>query len=656
MKGTKRIISNMILCCLLLMIWPLRSYAAEEVHQITYETGAMESDASQEELYESYIGQVFYGNMISVFRRSAGDGLSGDAKLLYDAVVPYLRQIADGERESAVITVGQPITDYNGTVYAVDTEAVFQNTSIGHDMIMQVLNALLTDFPYECYWYDKTQGCSISSISYGSLMQITVRFTVARDYRGGSMYLADPAKTGAAKQAAANAQSIVKRYASVSDYEKLTGYRDEICALVSYDQAAADNNTFHTDIDPWQLISVFDGNPDTNVVCEGYSKAFMYLCELTSFKKDVSCYLVNGFMGCEPHMWNIVTLSENNYLVDVTNSDSGTIGGHGGLFLAGAKGSVDGGYDLGLTAYVYDDTTKAIWGTDTSSILNLAETDYQYEEDTEEIELAAPELSVTNVASSGKIQLSWDAIDGAEKYQVYRSTSGKTGTFKRIYTTSKNRFSNTSVEPGKRYYYKVRAVDEHGETYEFSNTVSRLCDLEQPKIKLAIVASSGKPKVTWDAVDGAVKYEVYRSTSGKTGTYKKMYTTAGTSYTNTSATAGNKYYYKVRAVHSNTNANSAYTDAKYVTCDLKSPVISVKLKSSGKPNVTWAAVDGAVKYEVYRAASKSGTYKKVFTTTKTSYTNTGASAGKAYYYKVRAIHSQSAANSAFSAIKGIRAK
>ena len=135
-----------------------------------------------------------------------------------------------------------------------------------------------------------------------------------------------------------------------------------------------------------------------------------------------------------------------------------------------------------------------------------------------------------------------------------------------------------------------------------------------------------------------------------------MYTTAGTSYTNTSATAGNKYYYKVRAVHSNSSANSAYTDAKYVTCDLKSPVISVKLTSSGKPKVTWAAVDGAVKYEVYRSASKSGTYKKVFTTTKTSYTNTGASAGKAYYYKVRAIHSKSAAHSAFSTIKGIRAK
>ena len=44
------------------------------------------------------------------------------------------------------------------------------------------------------------------------------------------------------------------------------------------------------------------------------------------------------------------------------------------------------------------------------------------------------------------------------------------------------------------------------------------------------------------------------------------------------------------------------------------------------------------------------------TTTNTSVTNTSAEAGKTYYYKVKAIHSKSAANSAYSSVDSIKVK
>ena len=53
--------------------------------------------------------------------------------------------------------------------------------------------------------------------------------------------------------------------------------------------------------------------------------------------------------------------------------------------------------------------------------------------------------------------------------------------------------------------------------------------------------ASGKPQVTWNKVEGAVKYEIWRATS-KDGTYTKMYTQSGTTYTNTTAKAGVTYY------------------------------------------------------------------------------------------------------------------
>ena len=60
-----------------------------------------------------------------------------------------------------------------------------------------------------------------------------------------------------------------------------------------------------------------------------------------------------------------------------------------------------------------------------------------------------------------------------------------------------------------------------------------------------------------------------------------------------------------------------------------------------------------------RSASRDqsgGTYSLVKTTTSTSYTNTGAKSGVTYYYKVIAVHSKSAANSAYSLVDSIKSK
>ena len=76
---------------------------------------------------------------------------------------------------------------------------------------------------------------------------------------------------------------------------------------------------------------------------------------------------------------------------------------------------------------------------------------------------------------------------------------------------------------------------------------------------------------------------------------------------------------------------------------------------SGKPKVSWDMVTGAVGYEVYRAAAKSGTYSLVKTTTGNSYQNTGATAGKTYYYKVVAVCANTAGNSADSSAVSIKA-
>ena len=129
----------------------------------------------------------------------------------------------------------------------------------------------------------------------------------------------------------------------------------------------------------------------------------------------------------------------------------------------------------------------------------------------------------------------------------------------------------------------------------------------------------------------------------------------GTSASNTKTDAGTTYYYKIRAIHSSSAANSAYSEIVSRTCDLAQPTLTVKLNSNGKPTLSWTKVTGAVKYQIVRSTDNKN-WEHLTYTTNTSATNTKAEAGTKYYYKVRAIHSNSAATSAYSAVKYITAK
>ena len=83
------------------------------------------------------------------------------------------------------------------------------------------------------------------------------------------------------------------------------------------------------------------------------------------------------------------------------------------------------------------------------------------------------------------------------------------------------------------------------------------------------------------------------------------------------------------------------------------PVASVKL-SGKKPRVSWKAVDGAVKYEVYRSTKSTSGYKTVKTVTGTGYTDSTAKKGTTYYYKVVAVSAK--ASSAYSTPVKIKSK
>lgn len=355
---------------------------------------------------------------------SAGDALDGTNEAVYDYLSQQIGLVASGAQTTTVFAVSAAELglDQVWTAEDLGVERIWANSSsifpnadaaltekVGLDMQL-VVDALLADHPYELYWFDKSYGVqeeyylSGTIGSSGETVYITDFYfwmTISQDYaviEGRTWYPYDLDSTKQAKvpAAVAEAKRVVDLNKNKSDYEKLLAYKDYICNVVSYNKYVASMPNYPYG-DPWQLISVFDNNSKTNVVCEGYAKAFKYLCDLTDFEADVQCILADGWtdtkggIGKGEHMWNILIMPDGeSYLVDVTNSDEGSVGHPDYLFLTGddSKGtkhdsfsvvvpehSVGNGYIAReeTLIYTYNNTTLRLWE---DAVLKLSTENY----------------------------------------------------------------------------------------------------------------------------------------------------------------------------------------------------------------------------------------------------------------------------------------
>lgn len=382
-----------------------------EDYTVTLDDG--NTDQDNEELFAGYVERVFYDeNDGSIAYGNYGeDRLTGPTGGLYRILKQGAIDIAAGRRSNTQFQVSLKdlgITKLTWTAEELGVSSIVSGgklTKEANDAITSkvlpntrtALEYLLINCPYEMFWYNKGRGTSIdtsnlpisssdgwASITLRESSILTYKMVVASAYQGSNEYSVNSNKLQSVHAAAANAQAIVNKYSENDDDEKLKAYFTEICGLVSYDYDALDLIMPAGYGDPWQIIHVFDNNSSTNVVCEGYSKAFQYLCDLSDFQDShIACYTVSGDMGSGSdmgaHMWNIVTMEDGkNYMVDITNCDGGGVGRPDLLFLAGSSsGSARSGYTFTpnnrSVDYTYDPEYFDIYGED---ILTLAGSKY----------------------------------------------------------------------------------------------------------------------------------------------------------------------------------------------------------------------------------------------------------------------------------------
>lgn len=226
--------------------------------------------------------------------------LSGNELELYRALIDELSKTAVGERSDCAyfLNVSEPFADIDE-----------------YRQALKKVNWFARNYaPEYNFWTDGYDSFVHSETECTVIYYPSPKYIESEDYR-----LISSERLAAAKDAMALAGRIAQKYESKSDYEKVIGYAAEICALNTYNHEAADDDGYSDeDIDPWRIVSVFDGDPRTNVVCGGYAQAFQYLCGLGG----IECHYVTGYIDEGYHAWNIVVIDGASYYVDVTFCDS----------------------------------------------------------------------------------------------------------------------------------------------------------------------------------------------------------------------------------------------------------------------------------------------------------------------------------------------
>lgn len=254
-----------------------------------------------------------------------------------------------------------------------------------------------------------------------------------------------------------------------------------------------------------------------------------------------------------------------------------------------------------------------------------------------------------------RVEIAWNEVEGAYYYNVYRATS-LNGTYESYATYRQSlSFMDTGVQTGKTYYYKVSAINGVGEGPQ-SSAVSGTAKtsggggsttLSAPT---GVTATAGSSTITikWNAVSGADKYNVYRSTSSG-GTYNSIGSEYGTSHIDMSVSSGTTYYYKVAAVASDgtvgnkSAAVSATVGGGGGTTTVAAPtnVNAVYMQGVHKVQVTWNEVALCDSYEIYRSTSASSNGSRIQTVSSSSgavYVDELSSSVDQtwYYYRVKA--------------------
>lgn len=229
------------------------------------------------------------------------------------------------------------------------------------------------------------------------------------------------------------------------------------------------------------------------------------------------------------------------------------------------------------------------------------------------IYLEAPVLNAPKTLEDNKIRISWKAVNGAEKYRIYRKTADEKK-YTRVATVDGDALKYTdksSKVDGEKYIYAVKAVNGTSSGVLSNKKSITLFGVKQP----TAYGAGQTVRIEWKKVKNAIGYKLYKKNSEDN--WDLIYSGTDASYVDAEVTPGKEYAYSL--VVEMENKSSSF-DTKGVTahCLTEPKITTIKAEVDNSIFLKWKAVEGATKYKIYRE-SPFEEYKLVGTTKKTSF-------------------------------------
>ncbi len=266
----------------------------------------------------------------------------------------------------------------------------------------------------------------------------------------------------------------------------------------------------------------------------------------------------------------IVSYSVSGSSTSYTDSDVAVPGGHYRYSIRAFRGGLISAWSDLLTVVVPESGLPTATATPTPTA-----TAESGQAGADESRSATSAAGLTAQAGANAVELRWNAVSGAVRYELMVWWDAGTGWQSlggaNLTDTS---YRHTGVTAGTKYYYTIRAVNAAGETSGWlgaetnaypSVTASQevpaggtstatptptaaAARLSTPA--LTATATEGGVALRWGTVQGAVRYHLMAWWDAGTG-WQSIggANLTGTSYRHTGVTAGTKYYYTIRAVN-----------------------------------------------------------------------------------------------------------
>ncbi len=267
-----------------------------------------------------------------------------------------------------------------------------------------------------------------------------------------------------------------------------------------------------------------------------------------------------------------------------------------------------------------------------------------------------PVVKVENIVTTPadtNIAFSFDAVEGATKYWVYKYDEA-TGEWSSVVSTTTNSVVLKKLTPDTTYQFKIlyKASDGTISAIEDADLVEETTCTAVAVDNIEAVSAVTSVTITWDAVENAKKYWVYKATS-EDGPFYIYNSSLTNSLTVRKLRPDTTYYFKVMVL-TTTNGVESYSNVD------DSPVIEVTTGSksiittaitdvtSSSVTISFPKFAAADKYwMLYSTTTSDTTLESEWTTVKsitdmsvTSYTFNGLDSNTTYYFTICARYTE----------------